>query len=65
MHVVWHQAPGPHLNSGVAAICGEQVTIERVIVIVEERARPAIAALGDMVRMTGNNDTGKTGHAAS
>jgi hypothetical protein len=33
--------------------------------VLEERARPAIASLGDMVGMAGDDDTGKTSHAAS
>jgi RHS repeat-associated protein len=62
VHVVRHQAPGPHLDLGGAAIFSEQVAIKRVVEIAEEGARAAIAALGDMVRMTGNDDTGEAGH---
>ena len=62
--MVRHQAPGPDVDIGRAAILGEQVAIERIIVVAKERARATIAALGDMVRMTGNDDTGEAGHAA-
>ena len=64
MHVVRHQAPSPHLDPGGAAIFGEQVAIECIIGIGEEGACAAVAALGDMVRVTGNDDTGEAGHAA-
>ena len=64
MHMVRHQAPGPHLDLGGAAIFGKQVAIQRIVAVVEKGARAAIAALGDMVRMTGNDDAGETGHAA-
>ena len=65
MYVVRHQAPGPHLDLGVATIFGEQVAIQHVIAVAEEGPRAAIATLGDMVRITGDDDAGETGHAAS
>ena len=43
---------------------GQQIAIERVVVVAEEGARAAVAALGDVVRMTGNDDAGETGHGA-
>lgn len=43
---------------------GEQVAVERIIIIAEKRARPAIAALGDMVRVTGDDNAAETGHVA-
>ena len=64
MHVVRHQAPGPHLDAGRAAMGGEQVAIKRIVAVTKEGLRAAIAALGHMVRMTGNDDTGETSHAA-
>ena len=64
MHVVRHQAPGPHLDPGRAAILGEQVAVERIVVVAEERARAAVATLGDMVRQTGKYDAGEASHAA-
>jgi hypothetical protein len=57
--MVWYQASGPHLDSGGAAIFGEQVAIERVVVVAEKGTRAPIAPLGDMVRMAGDDDTGK------
>ena len=62
--MVRHQAPAPHRDVSGAAILGEQVAIEHVITVAEEGSRAAIATLGDMVRMTGDDDTGETGHAA-
>ena len=47
-----------------AAVCGEQVAIKRIIGVVEEGTRAAIAALGHMVRMIGDDNTGKAGHVA-
>jgi len=43
---------------------GEQIAIERIIASAEKGLRAAIAALGDMVRMTGKDDAGETGHGA-
>ena len=62
--MVRHQAPGPYLDAGGAAVFREKVAIERVVAVAEEGTRTAIAALSDMVRMIGNDDTGEAGHAA-
>jgi len=64
MHVVRHQAPGPHLDLGSVAIFGEQVAIQCIVGIAEESPRTAIATLGDVVRVTGDDDTGEAGHTA-
>ena len=42
---------------------GEQVAIKRIIIIAEEGPRTAVATLGDVMRVTGNDDTGEAGHA--
>ena len=64
VNVIRHQAPAPHLDPGRGAIGGEQVAIKRIVGLAEESPRAAVAALGDMVRMTGDDDTGEAGHAA-
>jgi hypothetical protein len=61
--MVRHQTPGPHLDFGGAAILGKQVAVKRIIGVAKEGARSAIATLGDMVRVTGDDDTGETSHA--
>lgn len=61
--MVRHQAPRSDVHAGGAAGRREQVAIERVVVIAEESSRPAVATLGDVVRMTWNNDTGEASHA--
>ena len=57
--MVRHQAPGPHLDGGAAALLGEQVALERIVAVAEEGPRAAIAARGDMVGMTGDDNTGE------
>jgi hypothetical protein len=64
VNVVRHQAPGPYLDPGRGAIGGEQVAIKRIVGLAEEGPRAAVAALGDMVRMTGDDDTSEASHAA-
>jgi hypothetical protein len=65
MHVVRHQAPGPDVDVGRATMAGEQVAVERIVLVAEERPGSPVATLGDMVRETGDDDTSKAGHAAS
>ncbi len=64
MDMVRHQAPGPHFDRGLAAMGGQQVAVQRIIAVAEERPGAAIATLRDMVRMTGNDDASKAGNAA-
>jgi len=41
--VVGHQAPGPHVDIGGAAMLGEEVAVERIVGVEKEgaRARPS------------------------
>jgi hypothetical protein len=62
MHMIGHHAPGPHRDIGRAAVLRQKIAIERVVCIVEEGARTAVAALGDVVRNARDNDAGQTSH---
>jgi hypothetical protein len=64
MHMVGHQAPGPHLDVGLAAVLRQEIAVERIILPAEEGARAAVAALRDMVRDTGDDDAGETTHVS-
>jgi hypothetical protein len=64
VHVVRHQAPGPHLDRCRSAIFGEQVAVKRIVAVAEEGPCAAIAALSDMLRTIGDDDTGEAGLAA-
>jgi hypothetical protein len=43
----------------------EQVATERMVGVGKEAARTAVAALGDVVRMAGDDDAGEAGRIAS
>ena len=47
----------------LAAVLRQEIAVERMILLAEEGARAAVAALGDMVRNTGDDDAGEAGHA--
>ena len=55
----------PHRDAGPVATLAEQVAIERIVAVGKEGTSTAVAALGDMVRVAGNDDAGETGRAAS
>ena len=59
--MVRHQAPAQHLDAGRAAMRSEQVAIKRIVAVTEEYLRAAVATLGDVVRITGDDDTRETG----
>lgn len=50
VHMVGHQAPGPHRNAHLRATLGELVATGGMIVVGKEGLLPAIAALGDVMR---------------
>jgi hypothetical protein len=60
--VIVHQAPAEAGNAGFAAGLREKLQIERAILIREKDRKPAIAALGDMMRNMRENDAGESGH---
>jgi len=64
MDVIGHQDPGPDLDAGLPRMPGEEVSIEGVVLVAEKSPRPAIAALGDVMRPSGDDDASEAGHAA-
>jgi hypothetical protein len=54
----------PHFDRGLAAMGGQQVAVQSIVAVLEERPGATIATLRDMVRMTGNDDASKAGHPA-
>lgn len=60
--MVRHQAPDPHFPGPAAMLC-QQIAIKSIVGLAEEGAPAAIAALGDMVRMTGDDGTGEASRA--
>jgi hypothetical protein len=62
VHMVRHQAPCPHLDLSRAARRAKQITVQRIVVVMEKRPPPTVAALSDMVRHTRNDDARKSGH---
>ena len=62
MHVVGHQHPSPDLDAGRARVLGQKIAIEPIVFVAEKRARPPVAALGDVVRDSRKHRAGKTGH---
>jgi hypothetical protein len=65
MRMVRHDAPSPHRDAGPVATLAEQVAIERIVAVGKEGTSTAVAALGDMARVAGNDEAGETGQAAS
>ena len=59
MYVVRHQHQAHTPTPGRAEMLGQRIATKRRVGIAEEGARVAVAALGDMVRMTGDDDAGR------
>lgn len=63
MDVIVHQHPGPDFDAGGRGVLGEEIAVERIILVAKEGRRPAVAAPGDVVRISGKDGTGEAGHA--
>src|SRR5207302_442276 len=59
VHVVGHEAIGPHRDAGRSATLGQDVAEERVVALLEEHPLAAVTPLRHMVREAGNNDAAK------
>lgn len=60
--MIGHQYSGSDLDPGGRALIGEQRAIELIIRTTEERLRAAIARLRHVMRVSGKNGAGKSGH---
>jgi hypothetical protein len=60
--MVGHETIGPDIHSHSPCRIGEQIKVERVIAIFEERALPPIATLGYMVRNAGKDKAREASH---
>jgi hypothetical protein len=62
MDVVWHQTIGPHLDTGLAGLLGQQIAVDFVIAVLEEDRLSPIATLRHGVRQAGEDHSGETSH---
>ncbi len=62
--MIVHQAPGEAGNLSLCTGLREQFKVEGAIRIREEHGEPTVAALGDMMRNAGEDDTGEYGNMA-
>ena len=62
MYMIRHEAIGPNFDTVGFTVLGKQVTIERVVVLLNKDLLAAITPLRDMVGNTGNRNSGKPGH---
>ena len=65
MYAVGHQTVRPHLDARLAAPLGEEIEVQGVILVGEEHRHAAVAALGDVMAVAGNDEAGDAGHRAS
>jgi hypothetical protein len=61
--MIGHQTISPDLSSRAARSRRDQAAVKPIILGREKHRLAAIAALGDMVRQAGHNDTCNPGHS--
>ncbi|MDP8223222.1 MAG: hypothetical protein P9L99_07685 [Candidatus Lernaella stagnicola] len=64
VHVVGHQAIGPHLDAALFELVGHQIEVGAVFVT-EKGLPAAIATLRDVVRDVRNNNAGDSRHKST
>ena len=62
MHVVRHQAVGPAGDAVLAALAGQEIAIEFVVVIAEEHPLAPVAALREVMGKPRDDETSDAGH---
>ena len=62
VNVVWHEAIGPDLDRRFAAMFGEKIAIDFLVADLEENGLAPIAALGNVMRTSGDDDASETSH---
>ena len=63
VHMVGHQAVGPHRDLGLQRLLGQQVEVDLMVAILKEDGLAPVAALRDMMRKPRNHDPRQTRHA--
>lgn len=62
MHVIGHQAIGPHADLRLAHLFGKNVAIDVLIAVFEKDGFTAVAARRDVMRAAWNDDAQEPGH---
>jgi|UPI000562B63A hypothetical protein len=62
VNMVGHQHPAPDLYASGATMMGQEIAIERIVIIAKEGLRPPVAALGDVMWNIRGDDASETGH---
>jgi hypothetical protein len=60
--VVGHQPVAQHADPGAFAVGAEDIQVDAAVVVHEEHVLVVVAALGDVVRLTGQHDAGDARH---
>jgi len=63
MHMIGHEASGPHFDFRFAPLPGKHVATDVLVAVLEEDRRAPVAPRGDMVRAAGDGKAQQTGHA--
>lgn len=61
--MVGHQAIGPDLGLGLARRFRQEVAVQRIIVVAEERLLAPVATLGHVIGIAGQHEAGEASHA--
>ena len=62
VYMIWHQTIGPDLDPRAHGGLRQEIEVEFVVAVLEERSLAPIAALGDVVRDAGQDRSWKASH---
>jgi hypothetical protein len=57
VNMIGHETVRPHLDSGLARLLGQQISIDLLIAVLKEDRLPTIPTLRNVMRKAGNHRT--------
>ena len=65
VNVIRHETVSPNITASFRFCCGNKFQICQVILCMKKSFLPSITTLGDVMGVTGNNQSGDAGHCKS
>ncbi len=65
VNVVGHQAPGENRDTGLTGFLGKELEVDNAVAVVCENIHRPHTALGEVMGVTGNDNSGDSGHVTN
>ena len=62
MNMIGHEAARPHLDSGLARLLSQQISVDLVVALLKKDCLPTIPTLRNVMRKAGNHRSRQSCH---